>query len=480
MADLSSKDSSLLVGVVGVDSTTSETNPVNATTGGGLHTNLRDAAGSELAGQKVMTSSVPVVIASNQTAVPISTTQLPSALSNDNLKTEVYLPANYSRAIFGGVRVVTTQSVFESLFSFDKQPLIWDEVLVTGGTSTFNANTNSIDMTTSTASGASVIRQAFHRIRYNPARACQLIAGAVMGAEKTNVRKRIGQFDDLDGLFFEQDGTGLYVVRRTSTSGSAVDVRTPRASWNIDKLDGTGPSGVTLDLTKQNGFYIQYAFQGFVDITYGFYLNGQITFCHREQTGNLLNQPFMRTAHLPARVEITNTGVAVSPTTLSYNSFTAKNEGEDSDVEGQVRSYSSSGLKTVGTSNTPVISIRLGSGYQRAVVDVLSAQLLVQTVDEVIWTLLLSPTLTGPTFAITRGYVQLDTAATALSGGTELISGLLSQNVSSASVSQDLLKLMNSLIGSGINGTSQVITLAARSRIGTADVLPALVWREYP
>jgi len=67
-----------------------------------------------------------------------------------------------------------------------------------------------------------------------------------------------------------------------------------------------------------------------------------------------------------------------------------------------------------------------------------------------------------------------------MSGGTELISGILSQNNSSATVSQDLLKLVNSLIGVSIGGTSQIITLAARSRVGTADVLSTLVWREYP
>jgi hypothetical protein len=203
-------------------------------------------------------------------------------------------------------------------------------------------------------------------------------------------------------------------------------------------------------------------------------------YAHRETITNVLSLPSMRTAHLPARLEITNTGTSASSTTLSYNSFTVKNEGDDADAEGQVRSYSGAPAKTVGTTVTPVISVRLGAGFERAVADILSTVIFVQTVDEVIWSLWISPTLTGSTFAINASYTQLDTAATAMTGGTELVSGILTQNLSSAAVAADLLKLVNSLLGVSLAGTAQIITLGARSRAGTADVLSTLVWREFP
>lgn len=432
-------------------------------------------------GQKTSTNSVPVVFASDQSTLPISTTQLPASLSSrGNLKVEPVLAMDYSRGVFGAARVVTTQNVFETLFSFDKQSTVWDEVLTSGGTSTWNSNTRSVEMTLPTTSGASVIRQTFRRVRYNPSRAVQLLTAATFGTGKVNVRKRIGQFDESDGLFFEQDGTTIYVVRRSSTSGSAVDTRTAQASWNIDRFDGTGPSGITIDFSKHQAFFIQYALQGFADITYGFYLNGQVVFCHKEVTANVLAIPFMKTGHLPARLEITNTGTSASTTTLSYNSFCIKNEGEDSETEGQVRSYSSGGIKTVGATTTPVLSVRLGPGFEKAIADILATTIFVQTTDEVIWTVWLGPTLTGSTFAITASYTQIDIAATTMTGGIELLSGILSQTNSSTSISQELLKLVNSLIGSSIGGTSQIITLAGRSRIGSADVLSSLVWREYP
>jgi len=426
---------------------------------------------------EVQSAGITKIIGSDATGVEQTPVQ---STPDGRLKTESSLPFDYSRGVLGGARVITTQNVFESLFSFDKQPTIWDENLVTGGTSTFNTNTNSVDSVTSTASGASVIRQTFRRIRYNPARACQFISAGTFGAPKANVRKRTGQFDDLDGVYFEQDGLINYVVRRTSTSGAAVNVRVAQADWNIDKFDGTGVSGITIDFSRHQAFFIQYAFQGLGNITYGFYLNGQILFCHSEATANANVNPFMRTAHLPCRQEITNTAATASATTMSFNSYSVKNEGEDGDNEGQVRSYSGRPLRTVGTVVTPILAIRLGSGFQRGVADLIAANIFCQTADEIVWSVWLSPTLTGATFAVTSGYTQIDIAATAQSGGTELISGFITQNVSSASVSQELLKLVNSLFGVSINNTSQIITISARSRVGNADVLSSLVWREYP
>lgn len=402
------------------------------------------------------------------------------AISNVNAQSTVRFPNDYTTGSFGALRVVYPQNIFESLFSFDKQTTVWDETTSGGATSTFNSNTNSVDMTLPTTSGAGVVRQTFRRIRYNPSRTVQMLAAGTLGTPKTNVRRRIGQFDASDGMYFELDGTTAYVVRRTSTSGSVVNNRVAQTDWNIDKFDGTGPSGITIDFSKQHLFYIQYAFQGFGDIVYGFYSNGKIKFCHREAIANVLSVPAMKTAHLPCRVEITNTGTSASSTTMSYNSFCVKNEGVDANFEGQVRSYSNAPLKTINTTLVPVISVRLGPGFEKAIADIIKTSIYVNTADEVIWSLHLNPTLTGATFAITASYTQLDIAATDQSGGIELDSGILTQSNSSGQVSQDVLKLINSYLGVSITGTPVIITLSARNRQGAADILSSLVWREYP
>lgn len=431
MADLSEKDSSQAVKIVGADNTGAESNYAQVNSDGSV--NVR------------------------------------SAFAND-----------YTTTSLGTLRVAESQNVFESLFSFNKQPLIWDEVLTLGGTSTFNAVTNSVDMTVPTTSGASVVRQIYRRVRYNPSRTVQVLMAGTIGAGKANVRKRIGQFDTEDGVFFEIDGTTAYVVRRSSTSGVVVDTRTAQASWNIDRFDGTGPSGIVIDFSKHQLFFMQYAFQGFGDVAYGFYSNGRVLFCHRETIANVSAVPSLRTAHLPARVEITNTGISASPTTLSYNSFCVKHEGKDLEQEGQVRSYSDAPLKTIGTTKVPVISIRIGPGFEKAITDLVKTNIFVNSADEVVWSLVADATLTGATFSIPASYNEIDTAATAMSGGTELVSGILGQQNSASELSQELLEQVNSFLGVSISGTARILTLAARSRAGTADILSAIVWKEYP
>lgn len=400
--------------------------------------------------------------------------------SSDRLKVETTFPLdNYLSTPFGGLRTVQSENVFESLFSFDKQPAIWDEQLTGGATSVHDPNTNSIVMTLPTTNGASVIRQTFRRIRYNPSRTIQIFPAGVWGAPKVGIRRRIGLFDSLDGTFLETENLDVYVVRRSSTSGSTVDTRVLRANWNIDKFDGTGPSGVTLDFTKHQLIYSQYAFQGFGDIVYGFYANGRIQFCHRETVANILTAPSMRTAHLPCRVEFTNIATTASNTVMSYNSFSVRNEGQDSDREGQVLSYSSGAARTVGATVIPIISVRLRAGFERAIADLIKTTIYVTTAgDSVVWSVHAGATLTGATFAVNASYTQLDTAATAQSGGTELISGIVFQN-DRDDISTDLLKFVNSALGVSIAGTPQIITLSARSVIGNSDVIHTIVWREY-
>lgn len=400
--------------------------------------------------------------------------------SADKLKVQVEFPANnYLTAPLGSLRITSAQNVFESLFSFNKQPLIWDEVVTgVGATSVHSLNTGSVDMTLPITLGAQIVRQTFRRIRYNPSRSTQVLAAGILGAPKANVRKRIGQFDPLDGMFFEHDGLTVNLVRRTSTSGTAVDNKTAQAAWNIDKLDGTGPSQMIIDWTKHHLFYIQYAFQGFGDIVYGVYANGRIVYIHREMIANVSAFPSMRTAHLPCRVEITNTGTAATPTAISYNSFTVKNEGEDSGVEGQVLSYSAMPLKTINITNVPIISVRLRPGFERAIADLIKMSIFVQTADEVIWSLVVNPVLTGATFATPSSYTEIDLAATAYSGGTEVLTGIMNQF--SVPSDLDLLKTVNSVFGSSINNVNTIVSLVARSRLTTADILSVLVWREFP
>ena len=86
-----------------------------------------------------------------------------------------------------------------------------------------------------------------------------------------------------------------------------ITTRTPQSQWNIDKMDGTGHSLMTLDLSKMQMFYIDYTWYGAGAIRFGFKNNrGEVVYCHRVPNNNVNTEAYMRSGNLVARYE-TNT-----------------------------------------------------------------------------------------------------------------------------------------------------------------------------
>ena len=82
------------------------------------------------------------------------------------------------------------------------------------------------------------------------------------------------------------------------------DFKIPQSQWNIDKCDGTGPSGYNIDLTKMQMFYIDYSWYGAGFIRWGFRgPDGNIIYCHKAPNNNVNTEAYMRSGNLPARYE---------------------------------------------------------------------------------------------------------------------------------------------------------------------------------
>ena len=96
---------------------------------------------------------------------------------------------------------------------------------------------------------------------------------------------------------------------RGSTSSAVTvsktqDFRIPQSQWNIDKMDGTGPSGYNLDLSRMQMFYIDFSWYGAGFIRWGLRgANGDVTYVHKMQNNNVNFEAYMRSGNLPARYE---------------------------------------------------------------------------------------------------------------------------------------------------------------------------------
>ena len=88
-----------------------------------------------------------------------------------------------------------------------------------------------------------------------------------------------------------------------------VDKKVKQSDFNLDRLDGTGPSNYDVDIAKMQMIGIQYSWYGagFID----FMLRGQdgnFIFAHRMRNSNINTEAFMRSGNLPVRYEVTNEG----------------------------------------------------------------------------------------------------------------------------------------------------------------------------
>jgi len=87
------------------------------------------------------------------------------------------------------------------------------------------------------------------------------------------------------------------------------DIIIPQDDWNLDRCDGTGPSGYNIDVTKMQMIGIQYSWYGagFIDwMLRG--PSGEYVFCHRLKGNNRNTEAYMRTGNGPVRYEVTNEG----------------------------------------------------------------------------------------------------------------------------------------------------------------------------
>jgi hypothetical protein len=430
MADLSAKDTALAVTLVGSAPNGAETNYVNATADGEL-----------LAG---------------------------------------FAPAAYDA--FGRFRISSPKSLFDATFQYDKQPLLFSESVATGGTVTWNSNLASVDIATTTTNGSSAIFQSKQYIKYHPGKSNLILLTGNLGAAKTNNRRRIGQFDANNGYFFELNDTTLSVNLRSNVSGSPVDTKITQANWNLDKLDGTGASGITLNTSLQQIYIIDYQWLGSGRIRFGINISGKIIYCHQIVNANILSTPYSATAVLPLRLENTNTAATGSATSLFFTCCSVVSEG-DYAPDGLLRRISNgTTAKTVGGTGTlvPIISLRKQAGFVNLPVKLLEMSVFVNSADDAEFVVYVNPTLTGASWASVPGLCERDVAATAVTGGTEVYGGYIRGNNGAPSIvtSVDIFNLANFVLGSDLAGNSDVITIALRNITSASTALAGIVYKE--
>jgi hypothetical protein len=396
-------------------------------------------------------------------------------------------PSGTSVDAFGRARVSEPYTLMDSFHRFAENNKV-NTANTAGGTYSFNSNTSSIDCTVTTTSGASVYRETKRVFAYQPGKSLQIMTTFVMSPIKTNLRQRVGYFSSTNGLFLEQSDD-VYFVKRSSFTGAVVDTKAAQSTWNVDKLDGTGPSLLTLDLTQPQILWMDVEWLGVGSVRMGFVINGQMIHCHTFHHANIGPKgAYMQTACLPVRMEIENTGTTASNSTYKQICSTVISEGGYA-LAGKPRTIStpivSSSTVQLGTAGTfyPVVSIKLNSTTLDSIVIPKQINVLPINSANYQWRLVNGATITGGVWAnvTSDSTVQYNTNATAtMSGGDVLDQGFITSTVQAggnfALNTENLFQYQ--LERNSFTSTPTTLTLAVACGTATSNAAGSISWEE--
>jgi hypothetical protein len=439
-------------------------------------------------GQKAMAASVPVVIASDQS--PVKNTTYSNGVEigiNHNPYYVAISTGGGNIDAFSRLRVSSPTTLFDSKLVSDNAPLVWDDQQTSGAgaTSSYNANQSSVTLSVSNLTAGTRVRQTFQCFHYQPGHSHLVLQTGVLGAATNGITSRIGNFNEQNGVFFESISSGIRIVKRSFTSGVAVDTAVAQTSWNLDKLDGTGASGIGIDWSKTQIFVIQFQWLGVGSVWYGLDVNGEIIWCHRMDNANVLDKVYMTTPNLPLRYEISNSGLGPAASMLHICSAVIS-EGGVADV-GILRSIVRDTVLTTlnNASYYPLIAMRFKTG-ELSVVTVDKVDVIVGSNQIFAWKLLLNPTVAGTAFGYTSipnstiEYDKSRTGTTTVGIGAntiEVAGGVASQTqqLTTIVVPSSVLRM-----GRTIAGVSDVLVLAVSRITGaTIDFYGAINFQEY-
>jgi hypothetical protein len=388
---------------------------------------------------------------------------------------------------FGRLRVSNPLTLFDSSHRYADNNL-WASSITGTAAATFSAAEGLINLTVGSASGDQIIRETIKVFAYQPGKSLLVMNTFVFGEAKSNLRQRAGYFGAANGIYFERDSGNNYMVERSSVTGSLVNTRVAQADWNQDPMDGTGPSGLTLDASKAQILYMDIEWLGLGTVRTGFIIDGSFIPVHNFDHANMVTTTYITTASLPLRYEMTNTGATSGASTLKQVCSTVISEG-GYELRGAQLSAGNTitSPRTLTTSGTfyPVVSFRLKTTRLDAIAILTAISILGITNNaNYKWEVVASGTTTGGTWvsAGTNSAVEYNITGTAFTVGTgRILATGYFQGSNQGSSSVDILKaalFTTQLERDPFTATAYEITLACAGDGASHQVLGSLDWEE--
>jgi len=388
---------------------------------------------------------------------------------------------------FGRARVSAPLTLFDSSHRYNDNEL-WATATGVSSDATFNSDEGLVDLNVPTTSGGYVIRETKKVFSYQPGKSLLVLNTFAMNPAQDNLRQRVGYFNDANGIYVELNDSVLSFVERSSVIGTTTETKVSQSDWNIDPMDGTGPSGLTLDISKAQIFWMDIEWLGLGTVRLGFVIDGVFVHCHSSHHANKIASTYITTATLPLRYEITNLDTTASVSTLKQVCSTVISEGGyelRGDQLGVGTPVNAARDLTATGIPYPIVSIRLKSSPDRldAVVIPTATSILGIGNNAIFeWALKRGGTISGGTWtsAGTNSAVEYNLSGLTLSGATTLAKGYISSTTQSTAPLNILKEALFNfqLRRDGLTGTPENFTLTVQTKVAGDDVYAALDWEE--
>ena len=389
---------------------------------------------------------------------------------------------------FSRLRVSNPLILFNAQLTYDLAPIIMEQITNGSGATIAHDTTNRAALMTfsSTPTGGKSYMQSNEYLPYQPGRSQLIFVTFNMIVAAANTLKFAGYSDGVNGIEFQNDGSfNQFVVYSASSAGNET---VTQPSWNLDKLDGTGASGIDLDITKTQILVIdiQALYVGRVRV--GFDIGGQIIYCHEFLHANIFASPYIQTANLPVRCGMTCTGS--SSTTMNFICAAVISEGGSEDIN--VYGYTfqqDTGAISVGTGGTHMLSLRprttFNSITNRTRVAYIDVEIYNGGNQPIQWQLCVGQALSG-----TTTYNNVNTAYSSseynvlgtLSGSPTIVidGGYVASSGGAKGVTNTAIvsRYPITLDAAGLHRAMGTLTLKATSLSGTQTVYASIKFRE--
>lgn len=388
---------------------------------------------------------------------------------------------------FGRLRVSEPYTLFDSFHRFSDNGL-WATNTGVGGAAVFSSDEGLVNLNVTVASGSFVQRETLKVFAYQPGKSLLVLTTFVMSPAKTGLSQRVGYYGDDNGFYLELADNTLSFVRRSSVTGSIIETPVDQANWNYDKMDGTGPSGITLDITKAQILWMDMEWLGVGSVRMGFVIDDVIYISHVFRHANVEPTTYITTACLPLRYEIENTTGTIGASTLKQICSTVISEG-GYELRGEAYSIGTTITApynmTVAGTYYPLMSIRLKSTNLNGIVIPTGIGCLPISTGTYEWRLIEKGVTTGGSW-ISLGadsIVEYNITGTSFTGGTVIHSGFFNAtNQGTTASGLDRSGLFDhQLTREPFTGTTYEFTLCVAANTiggGGSNVLAHIDWEE--